>query len=1147
MATVDDILGSPTVDDVLGPAPQEPVKPSPAFIDRLAAGIEAEGDPYKGLGRIGAAAAKGAAAGFGADAVGLHTGSEYDAQFREAGILPDYTTGRAGPIRLLSNAFLKPASTIGDGFLRALNGLKYAAAGAAGQTALELGQDETTAGRLTRDIGPIADTLGVVLGGGSPLSRIERAPTGELRDVKISAGLPTPADFDTAAKALTGPEVPAPAVSGKLLTTYNERGLLPAEVAHDARSDVTITQDLLADNRTVPEAYGGGKPPPPPEEPLPKPAAEPPPAGSAEEARQTILDKISVGEADPRAPMTWQRLYTQTVDDLNPIKQAIKGAPEDASPDAYTLARLTRGTFGKADQMLDRGTFDFHSYETNGPGLKSILAPVADDLDGARAYLAARRAIELDGRGIDAGLDLDAARKVVGDGEGKYGAIQRQLVDYQDRVTQYLRDAGVLSEKAYAAMREANKDYVPFFRVMEDGTTGGSGAGRGFSGKNPLQAIKGSDRTVVDPLESVIKNTYAYVSIAERNAVGIKLIDTLKAMDEGVGYERALLPVDAKAAAGSDVAEMRPFLERHDLPEEPDLVAFIKTASLPPEGDTISAFRDGVKETYKVADQDLLRSYRGLDVQTAGLLTRILAAPARTLRAGAVLTPDFMARNLIRDLQTAFVNSKGLFSPIDTTKGLVGLVRKDADFEAWMKGGGANSAMVALDRQYLQQRLLKLDSETGLMSRAWNVVKSPLEGLRMVSEFTENATRLGEFKKVLGGATDKASIQAAAFDSREVTLDFARIGAQMRGYNMITAFANANIQGVDRLARAFGDAPAATTAKIAGGVTVPSMLLWWANHEDPRYKEIPRWEKDLFWIFMTKDHIYRVPKPFETGVMFGSGVERTLDALMDHDPRAFDGFSSSLLAALLPSIVPTMAVPIVEHWANRSYFTGAPLIPDRLEKLLPEYQYNPYTTETAKALGRVIGAFPGVKGASLDQRSPLSGVAEALTSPALIENYVRAWTGGMGQYALAVADKSLRAAGALPDPTKPAATLADIPFVRAFVVRYPSASSAQSVQDFYERFTEKKRVYDTIMAKAKEGDLDAVKKEMAFDPSAMAQLAGLQQVIGMHSTLIRQVYQNPTMKADEKRQLIDTTYFHMIELAAAGNSALDQIEKAFSK
>jgi hypothetical protein len=33
---------------------------------------------------------------------------------------------------------------------------------------------------------------------------------------------------------------------------------------------------------------------------------------------------------------------------------------------------------------------------------------------------------------------------------------------------------------------------------------------------------------MIDPLESIIKNTYAYVSIAERNAVGIKLIDALK-------------------------------------------------------------------------------------------------------------------------------------------------------------------------------------------------------------------------------------------------------------------------------------------------------------------------------------------------------------------------------------------------------------------------------------------------------------------------------------------------------------------------------------------------------------------------------------------------------------------------------------------
>jgi hypothetical protein len=60
----------------------------------------------------------------------------------------------------------------------------------------------------------------------------------------------------------------------------------------------------------------------------------------------------------------------------------------------------------------------------------------------------------------------------------------------------------------------------------------------------------------------------------------------------------------------------------------------------------------------------------------------------------------------------------------------------------------------------------------------------------------------------------------------------------------------------------------------------------------------------------------------------------------------------------------------------------------------------------------------------------------------------------------------------LPDPVKPLDTLSDLPVIKAFVIRYPSAS-AQSIQDFYDDYFASKRLYDTKMMLAKEGDLDA--------------------------------------------------------------------------
>ena len=85
---------------------------------------------------------------------------------------------------------------------------------------------------------------------------------------------------------------------------------------------------------------------------------------------------------------------------------------------------------------------------------------------------------------------------------------------------------------------------------------------------------------------------------------------------------------------------------------------------------------------------------------------------------------------------------------------------------------------------------------------------------------------------------------ASAYASREkFTLDFARIGAKTKGVNSIVAFFNANMQGIDRLAREFKDNPGRTSWKILLGITLPSILLYFANRDDERWKEIPQWQK----------------------------------------------------------------------------------------------------------------------------------------------------------------------------------------------------------------------------------------------------------------------------------------------------------------
>ncbi|MES2346603.1 MAG: LPD38 domain-containing protein, partial [Pseudomonadota bacterium] len=789
-------------------------------------------------------------------------------------------------------------------------------------------------------------------------------------------------------------------------------------------------------------------------------------------------------------------------------------------------------------QFLDHGTFDWATYRNTGPGLKQILEPFNADLDGVRAYAVARRAVDLEGRSIDTGVPLADAQAVVAAGSGKYAAVFDQIQKYQDSVVDYLRDSGVLKPEAVDAMRAANADYVPFFRMVE-GAKGGVGAG--FGVRNPIKAIHGSERVIIDPLESIVKNTYLYTALAERNAVGrafgdLVLDNTGKVtqLAEDLGVSKVKTPTKPIEVTAPEVQK---FLDDHGIVGTGEAFDIFRPNALRPAPNQIRYFEEGKPVTLELPP-DVAEAFNATDRQSAGMLVQILAVPAKTLRAGSVLTPDFMMRNVIRDQLSAYTFSKNGYIPVwDMVSGALSLAKKDGAFQDWLKSGGANATMMSMDRQYLQQHLIDLNKATGLGERAWNVAKTPIEVLRIASELMENATRLGEFKRAMVGESGKAAIQDAGFESREVTLDFQRIGAQTRSLNMIAAFMNASVEGMDRAARAFKDAPIGTTAKVAAGITMPSVLLWYANNGTPerqaRWKEIPNWERDMFWIVMTDEHTYRIPKPFEVGIIFGSLPERMLDKFSAENPDAMKNFMGTLRQAFGVNVMPTAAMPALEHATNHSFFTGNALIPDRLKGILPEYQQQEYTSQLTRAVGGMVGAFPGLHDKSV-------------ASPIVIDNYVRGWTGSMGAYVTQMLDAGLRKAGVLPDPPQPIATLADIPVVKAFVVRYPSAS-AQSVQTFYEDYGQRKTVYATFQYLVKNGDPNAAIKESDIAPGAFAKLDGIHESIGQLNNNIRMVYRNPDITPAEKRQLIDTMYGQMIEMSRAGNEAMRDVDKALAK
>lgn len=846
-------------------------------------------------------------------------------------------------------------------------------------------------------------------------------------------------------------------------------------------------------------------------------------------AEAKILSQISKQET-PTGTLSWDRFYTYTVDALTPIKRVVEAMKERSGKalatenNAYELARLFAGWWGKADHFLKTGTFDQRTLAVTGKPLREILRPVEGRLDDLRVYLVARRAIEKAGQGKETGIEIADARQAVNRlGTPEFQRIAGELYDYNTALLQYIRDAGVINDAQYTTIRLLNRDYVPFYRVFEERQAeplraGGKRFADVFS---PVKRMKGSSRAIVDPLESVIKNTYTFINLAERNAVARALVKQAKAT-EGSGKWVELIDTPMKptsfelqevakslAEAGLDVVDgaggSKGVLLADGTVAPLDVVATVfRPSHVAPKAENIlTVLEKGQRNFYQV-HPDLYRALQGLDQESTHVLVRILSMPARSLRTGATaLGPEFVWRNPARDTLDAFFQSKTGFKPVvDTARGLFHVVKRDDLYHEWQRSGGQHAAMVSLDRTTLQKSLKEL-----LRSQTAFVVRHPIEALRMFSETTEAATRVGEYARARKqGLTPRA----AGFGSREVAIDFARMGAKTRALNSIIAFWNAAVQGTDKFLRTHRDNPMGTAAKAVAGVTLPSLLLYMVNRDDPRYGELPRWQKDFFWIVPIGDQLWRIPKPFLWGMVYGSSVERIAEWIDTHDPAAFDELGKSLWESTMPEAVPTAAAPLLEAWANKSFFTGRPLEPQYLQQIEPEYRAQPYTSQFSRQMARAL-AQGGIH-----------------VSPIKLDNAIFGYTGSFGRTVVKQADPLLRGRG----PQPPARTLSDIPVVTGFAVRFP-ASDAQSIQDFYERLNELERKYRTQRFGAQYPDRAPDAERLS--PQEMRELLRLRQfgeqmqAVGQE---VRRVHASERSPQD-KRSEIERLQYRMIDLARA--------------
>jgi hypothetical protein len=705
------------------------------------------------------------------------------------------------------------------------------------------------------------------------------------------------------------------------------------------------------------------------------------------------------------------------------------------------LVRQFAGVVGMATSNITAQTYIINpdgNVEITGNGLKPILEDFdnsvfsvepnkkqrkqdfTDYLIAVRIFedLQDRKDVEVsEKQKLDSVATLTKLAEKYGDNFIWFKSSAQEVYAFQRRILQNLVSSGNISQEQYDAITKANPNYIPFQRVMdEDKATFGAIEKRLFTNATAakvIRKIRGSDKDIKDPINSIMLNTFKILDISWQNRIATTIAGLEAAMPEYI--QSVKTPMQKFMVNGK--AEYRP-------------------SELEPKG-TITVYVEGKKKYYKVAPP-MLKALEQLRPAQIGFLEKIFSVPATVLRAGATLVPEFWARNVLRDLQSSFIQSTARPTPIDAVAGLTALMGK-ADLHAkWMQSGGSFNSYMELSDNGMAKAQKELLSDDGKLVR---FLKNPLTLPSDISLGLEQAVRIGVYKAAK--AKGMSDIEAG-FEARDATLDFARGGRYSKVINKYVPFFNAGMQGADKLVRTMKSNPVATTMWATATITMPSLLiagyyLFGAPEEERKeYLEIPQWQKDMFWVFK-KDGVWmRYPKPFSLGFIFGSVPERFLAWMANEGIKDGAEFWGDLVKGVVGSVSPiydpSAAIPplikvAIEDITNYNFFQGRRIYPDWMDDLAPEERKTKGTSETAVEVGKLLGV-----------------------SPAKVDNTLRGLIAGSSRYVTDAGDFIINKVKEYNNeeiPEKPT-TPTDTPLIRAFTMQFPSGSRAESTQEMYD-------------------------------------------------------------------------------------------------
>ena len=521
----------------------------------------------------------------------------------------------------------------------------------------------------------------------------------------------------------------------------------------------------------------------------------------------------------------------------------------DAKDNPVIQNALKDGIGEKIDSILQYGIYDLDTGKKLCDGISKIadILPNTEDQMNFSTYLVARRAVEANEKGKKTGIRYDDAKFTV----EKYSRDPRMeearkiYNNFNDTLLNEAVKAGLYSEEDVANMRENWQNYATFFRVMDDTNSQGGG-----SLKNPIKRFQGSERDIVNPLESTIIMLGKMYPAMQRNI-------TMKSFADfgefthlgGVFYD--IIPPKVKHIATEHLSDFKKALENQGIDTEG--IDLNKTYELyyPDRRDDrknrITSYRVNGKEvTLQFRDDDMSKELYnvfagGYSKEVPNMAQKVLIETGKIFRYGTtIINPSFAINNMSSDTQQAGINAKGKFIPYsDTYKGLIDLFvvkglndlpksirdkipksvldkvnniapeRKEklqqmyALFKQSGASGGTRTSLYTNRLNTSRKIADVLNSDYNQMGIKKNKFRDFIDTLSIPSSWSEEATRFEVFLKDMEEANKKNpgdfynNLVDSAYNTRNATQNFSTGGKQIKKLSAYIPYLSAKIGSIE--------------------------------------------------------------------------------------------------------------------------------------------------------------------------------------------------------------------------------------------------------------------------------------------------------------------------------------------------------------